>query len=58
VTVAPLRAAQTETDGWGDDRVELPAGSWRELLTGREFEGGSTALADLLADWPVALLIR
>jgi (1->4)-alpha-D-glucan 1-alpha-D-glucosylmutase len=58
VTVAPLRAVQTTARGWGDDRVELPAGDWRELFTGRAVTGGSTRLADLLADFPVALLVR
>ena len=56
VTMAPVRALQTERSGWGDDEVALPAGRWRNALTG----GGVTSprLADLLADFPVALLVR
>ncbi|QGN59318.1 malto-oligosyltrehalose synthase [Nostocoides sp. HKS02] len=47
--------------GWADAVVTLPAGAWRDLLTGRELvvddEGGGR-LADLLHDLPVALLVR
>jgi (1->4)-alpha-D-glucan 1-alpha-D-glucosylmutase len=56
VTVVPLRPLQLERTGWGDDEVRLPAGAWRDLLTGRPVT--STRLADLLAGFPVALLVR
>ena len=56
VTIAPLRAVDTCAAGWGDDAVALPAGSWRNLLTGTDVEGNR--LADLLAHFPVALLVR
>jgi (1->4)-alpha-D-glucan 1-alpha-D-glucosylmutase len=56
VTVAPLRPLQVDRTGWGDDEVALPAGEWRNLLTGRPVT--SARLADLLADFPVALLVR
>ena len=42
--------------GWRDTTVLLPVGPWREQLTGRLFEGGETPVAELLADYPVALL--
>lgn len=42
--------------GWGDTRIQLPEGRWRELLTGAELEGGEVALAQLLGTAPVALL--
>ncbi len=42
-------------DDWGDTRLDLPPGTWRDLLTDRMTDGG---LADLLADHPVALLVR
>lgn len=42
--------------GWGDAVVALPAGTWRECLTGRVVEGGNVRLADLLEHHPVALL--
>jgi (1->4)-alpha-D-glucan 1-alpha-D-glucosylmutase len=54
-TVAPLRALQVQRTGWGDDAVELPAGSWRDVLTGAA-RSGRMPLAELLADFPVAVL--
>lgn len=43
--------------GWGDTVLRLPAGTWRDAVSGRVFTG-ATPLADLLADLPVALLAR
>jgi (1->4)-alpha-D-glucan 1-alpha-D-glucosylmutase len=45
---------------WGDTALDLPAGRWRNELTGDELEGGrgSVSLATLLARFPVALLAR
>ncbi|MBV7411867.1 malto-oligosyltrehalose synthase [Dermabacteraceae bacterium TAE3-ERU27] len=43
--------------GWRDDTVVLPAGHWRDLLTGETISGGAQRLSDLLASWPVALLV-
>ncbi|MCW2572850.1 MAG: malto-oligosyltrehalose synthase [Frankiales bacterium] len=56
VTVVPLRAHATEMSGWGDDAVALPSGSWHNALTGVAVS--SPLLAKLLADFPVALLVR
>jgi (1->4)-alpha-D-glucan 1-alpha-D-glucosylmutase len=56
-TVAPLRALQVERTGWGSDAVALPAGSWRDVLTGAVREG-SVPLAELLDGFPVAVLRR
>jgi (1->4)-alpha-D-glucan 1-alpha-D-glucosylmutase len=44
--------------GWHEHTVSLPEGSWRDLLSGRTTEGGPARLAELLADLPVALLVR
>jgi (1->4)-alpha-D-glucan 1-alpha-D-glucosylmutase len=44
--------------GWGDTTLPLAAGTWTDVLTGTEVEGGDAALADLLATYPVALLAR
>ncbi len=47
--------------GWGETRLPLPAGSWVDLLTGRRARvdgAGGVTLAELLADYPVALLVR
>jgi (1->4)-alpha-D-glucan 1-alpha-D-glucosylmutase len=41
--------------GWGDTRLELPAGEWRDLLTDRPASPEVGALLDTL---PVALLVR
>lgn len=56
-TVAPLRALQVERDGWGDEAVELPEGAWQDVLTGAQ-RSGRVPLAELLADFPVAVLRR
>ena len=45
-------------DGWGDTRLELPPGRWRDALTGRETPGGEQRIATLLEAVPVALLER
>ncbi|SDZ85911.1 (1-_4)-alpha-D-glucan 1-alpha-D-glucosylmutase [Bowdeniella nasicola] len=42
--------------GFRDHVVVLPPGSWRDLLTGEEFDGSNLRLADLLATYPVAIL--
>jgi len=43
---------------WGDTRVGVPAGRWRNVLTGAEVDGGPGPLEHLLATFPVALLER
>jgi len=44
--------------GWADTTLPVPSGRWRDVMTGREIEGGDVSLAELLADLPVALLVR
>jgi (1->4)-alpha-D-glucan 1-alpha-D-glucosylmutase len=44
--------------GWGEHTIQLPEGTWRDLLTGHEFEGGATMVATVLKSMPVALLER
>jgi (1->4)-alpha-D-glucan 1-alpha-D-glucosylmutase len=58
VTVAPTRALHVLRSGWGDDAVELPEGRWTDVFTGAVRDGGRIGLADLLADFPVAVLLR
>ncbi|MDQ2961371.1 MAG: malto-oligosyltrehalose synthase, partial [Candidatus Dormibacteraeota bacterium] len=43
---------------WGDTVIPLPEGDWRNLCDGAIVPGGNTALAGLLAGFPVALLER
>jgi (1->4)-alpha-D-glucan 1-alpha-D-glucosylmutase len=59
VTVVTRLAAGLErSGGWGDATVTLPAGLWRDLLTGEEHAGNEVSLGDLLERLPVALLER
>ncbi len=44
--------------GWQDTTVSLPHGGWREVLTGRDVQGGTQLLEDLLDETPIALLER
>jgi len=45
-------------DGWHGTTLELPAGAWRDVITGVETDGGPVAVAALLAAFPVAVLAR
>ena len=58
VTVAPTRALLVERTGWGEDAVVLPEGRWTDVLGGATHDGGRVRLADLLAGFPVAVLLR
>ena len=45
--------------GWRDTALVLPAGSWRNVVTGRlHAVEGPHPLSDLLSTWPAALLVR
>ncbi len=55
--VAVVTRLAGSMEGWAGHTLELPAGSWTELLTGRTVEGGLVPLADLLDQLPVALLV-
>ncbi len=65
VALAPRLFAQLiEPDGaplgervWGMSKVMVPAGRYRNVLTGEEFEGGDLRLARILNAFPVALLV-
>ncbi len=57
ITVVPRLSAGLASE-WGATSLVLPAGSWRNLLTGEVIDGGSIRLANLLARFPVALLAR
>ncbi len=43
---------------WDGTTLPVPAGSWRDRLTGSVVNGGNVALEDLLGKFPVALLVR
>jgi (1->4)-alpha-D-glucan 1-alpha-D-glucosylmutase len=57
LTVATRLPVGLAEHGWGDTVLSLPAGHWADLLTGREC-AGDAPVHELLADYPVALLIR
>ncbi|MEO8511499.1 MAG: hypothetical protein ABI534_09680, partial [Chloroflexota bacterium] len=57
VSVAPRLLISVLRHGWGDTRLVLPDGTWRNVLDGRE-HAGRVAVGNLLADFPVALLER
>ncbi len=54
VVVCPRLVASLGGD-WGDTTIDLPGGAWRDVLTGAARQGRAR-LADLLDDFPVALL--
>jgi len=62
VALAPLKVrtlGATHADwDWGDTTLSLPAGTWRDRLSGAVFEGGDQPVAELLARFPVGLLVR
>jgi (1->4)-alpha-D-glucan 1-alpha-D-glucosylmutase len=45
-------------DGWLDTSLNLPAGKWRNSLTGDTISGGRQKISDLLKRFPVALLVK
>ena len=57
VSIAP-RLVIGLGDDWGDTSVDLPAGQWRDALTGEPRAGGPLALGEALRRFPVALLVR
>jgi len=58
ITVATRLALElARLGGWGEHTVQLPAGAWRDELTGQTYGGGPVPVADLLRVLPVALLV-
>ena len=55
ITVATRLPVGLAATGWGATELTLPPGSWTDALTGRP---ASSSLADLLAEHPVALLVK
>ncbi|MCD2195515.1 malto-oligosyltrehalose synthase [Actinomycetospora endophytica] len=61
VAVATRLPAGLEADGgWRDTVLPLPGGAadWTDMVTGTPVEGSAPRLSDLLARYPVALLVR
>ena len=57
IPVAPRLFAGLGERPWGEAKLVLPEGSFRNVLTGESFQGGAQPLARLLARFPVALLV-
>ena len=55
IAIAPRSTMRTR-ERWAQIEVELPAGHWRNILTGECWEGAPLKLKQLLARFPVALL--
>jgi (1->4)-alpha-D-glucan 1-alpha-D-glucosylmutase len=56
IAVVP-RFSMTVSGAWGDTRLPLPRGAWKNFFTGGLMRDGVGA-ADLFGSFPVALLIR
>jgi (1->4)-alpha-D-glucan 1-alpha-D-glucosylmutase len=57
VTIVP-RLVLTLADNWNNTSLEIPAGKWQNALTGETVSGGCRDLAELLKQFPVALLVQ
>jgi (1->4)-alpha-D-glucan 1-alpha-D-glucosylmutase len=57
LTVAP-RLPLTVCADWTGTTLEIPGGSWKNRLTGESVGGGTIEVAELLKEFPVALLVR
>lgn len=59
ITVATRVALDLDRlGGWADHTVQLPEGTWHDVIGKSEFAGGAVALGELLKHFPVALLVR
>lgn len=56
VAVAP-RLAATAGDDWRDTRLRIPEGNWHNVLSDTHAHGGDCRIAELLAQFPIALLV-
>lgn len=57
VVATRLPVGLAESGGWRSTRLHVPAGPRVDVLTGRRFDGSRLPLAELLATYPVALLV-
>ncbi|MET0447886.1 MAG: malto-oligosyltrehalose synthase [Aeromicrobium sp.] len=58
VVATRLPVGLASRGGWDDTTVELPVGTWTDVLTGEAVDGSAPAIASLLGRYPVALLVR
>ncbi len=57
ITVVP-RAPLTLAGDWADTTLTLPEGTWTNSLSTEQHAGGTLALRSLLANFPIALLVK
>jgi (1->4)-alpha-D-glucan 1-alpha-D-glucosylmutase len=57
ITIVP-RWPLTLDGNWKSTAVDIPSGTWKNLLTGDEVNGGTVQVETLLSRFPVALLHR
>ena len=57
VTVVP-RWSMILNNDWENTAIELPSGGWINRLTGEHLKAGKTLVANLLREFPVALLTQ
>jgi (1->4)-alpha-D-glucan 1-alpha-D-glucosylmutase len=57
IAVAPRLSARCG-GRWEGTTIALPGGTWTDAFTGRAHGGSSVAVDDVLAQFPVALLVR
>ena len=57
MVLAPRLIVKLNND-WDATTIDVPSGSWVNELTGALVDGGTVALAQLLCDFPVALLTK
>ena len=56
--ITRLARSLADRGGWGSTTAELPPGRWRDLLTGSVIVGGEVPVGSVLAQLPVALLVK
>jgi (1->4)-alpha-D-glucan 1-alpha-D-glucosylmutase len=52
------RLVMQDQDNWQETFLEVPEGLWHDILSGEKFSGGPVMVSELLAGFPVSLLIR
>lgn len=57
IVVAP-RLLLSVSDGWANTALDLPRGSWHNVLTSQNLPAGTLPIGDLLSEFPIALLER
>lgn len=57
ITVATRQPSVLAERDWGDHTLILPEGTYRDVLTWRDFPGGEQPLAEVLSELPVAFLV-